>query len=380
MKSRKLNISILILFILAFSAITANAQFGGLIKKAKDKAKQAGATSETNTPQTPQATGSNQSSQSGDNNSSGNSNSDSAHRSGALKPGEAGFIGLSKKPVDPKNLGAAQFTTSFANGDPIYGIVFFEKPLSAYLSVSNYNTMTKDMVIGGFDENKATGATKHYTTSTNLSTRIFVTPEMMNQKWATFAVFPDPKSNFSQSEGFSGYSNVHNFIEANYTEAKMYDLALTFKDANNDVAAQLQNISIDFSNKAPYLALKSAYGKTQAAEMNKTAGNNEMPKAEMHNAALEQQMFALLQKAADGKVLKIVIVSPEWQIHRNEITGVIENRYLVTQNVVKKPEGYCSTQTVYFRQNYNGSGYGRTYVGNFFGQSDDYVLPCEKVK
>lgn len=376
MKSRKLSISILILCMLACSAITTNAQFGGIINKVKEKAKQAGAPSEPSTPHTPPATNSEQTAQTGDNNSLGGA----LRQTGALKPGEPGFIGLSKKPVDPKNLGAAQFTTTFANGDPIYGIVFFEKPLSAYLTISNYKTNAKDMVMGGFDENKSTGATKNYTTSTNLSTRIYVSPEMMNQKWATFAVFPDPKSNLTHSEGVSGFANVEFFIQPEYTEAKKYDLALTFKDANNDVAAQLQNIAIDFSNKAPYLAMKSAYNKSQGAEMNKQAGNNEMPKAEMHNAALEQQMLALLQKETDAKVLKIIITSPEWQMHRNEVTGVIEYRYLVTRNVVKTTIGVCSTQTVYFRQNYNGSGYGRTYAGNLFGQSDDYVLPCEKVK
>lgn len=394
MKTHKFNISIITLFLFLFTVAPAHAQFGGLIKKAKEKGKQANAQNESSTPQltapvnsNPASLISNNASSTSSPNVTKNSSGNTQSATGAPKPGEPGFIGLSKKPVDPKNLSATQFTNAFANGDYIYGIVFFEKPLSEYLTISNYNTNAKDMVMGGFETVSEYGVPqpgepKDFSTHTMLAVRIYVTPEMMNQTFATFAVFPDPKSNFSFSEGITGYTNVKDFLENAYTQAKRYELALTFTDSRNQPVARLENISIDFSNKATYLVWKSAYSKSLGQEMGKQAGNNEMPQAAQNNPALARQFAALLQPELGAtKLLKVIIISPSWQITHNELTGRIVNRYIATRNIVREEEGgYCRTRYTLFVQDYNGAGFGRTYAAGTTGATDDYVIDCAKVK
>lgn len=132
MKSHKFNISLLILFLLAFTVTPARAQFGGLINKAKgkiDKANQPVNQPSPNNTQQP--------------NQPQQSSSQQTHRiptdeeiysgkkitQAAPRPGQANSIALSKKPIDPKNMNASQFTTEFKSGDPVYAVIFFDKPL-----------------------------------------------------------------------------------------------------------------------------------------------------------------------------------------------------------------------------------------------------------
>lgn len=187
---------------------------------------------------------------------------------------------------------------------------------------------------------------------------------------------PDPSAHPSDWEVENGLNFVNNLAQKNPGKTFFMKLWL-----NNGSGLELDGIKFDLSNGiAGYEAMIPALKKANATNISAGAANNEMPKAEMHNAALEQQMFALLQKETDAKVLKIVIISPEWKYQRNEITGAIEQRYLVTRNVVHLKEGYCQTLSVIFRQNHNGAGYGRTFITEAHGATDDYPIPCEKVR
>jgi len=76
----------------------------------------------------------------------------------------------------------------------------------------------------------------------------------------------------------------------------------------------------------------------------------------------------------------MIIISPQWQITHNEITGRIVNRYLATRSVVREEEGYCRTRYALMVQDYNGSGYGKTYAAGTTGDTIDYVVDCAKVK
>ena len=83
---------------------------------------------------------------------------------------------------------------------------------------------------------------------------------------------------------------------------------------------------------------------------------------------------------AEWKMLKLIIASPEWQIKRHDISGVIVARYLVTRNIIKEPTGACRIQSVTFYQDYNGSGYGKTYMDVASGRTDDVAVSCAKAQ
>jgi len=101
----------------------------------------------------------------------------------------------------------------------------------------------------------------------------------------------------------------------------------------------------------------------------------------MRNAALERQFAAMINGAgAEWKMLKLIIASPEWQIKRHDISGVIVARYLVTRNIIKEPTGACRIQSVTFYQDYNGSGYGKTYMDVASGGTDDVAVSCAKAQ
>ena len=369
----KLQKSIVALFALILFAVSANAQFGDLMNKAKNKIDKG----QKKVGQTTQTGDSNQSAPTGDNAAS---NSGARLQTGARKPGETGFVGFSKKPIDPNNLSAAQFTNSFANGEPVYGIAYLPQPLSAYVQLGDTDVNKKDTIFAMFyTKSEFPGATD-FDMETRLQARITVTPEMMNQKTVAFAVFPDTKLSITPSEGMSGYNNVKYFIENGYTKAKQYDVQLKFTISGSNEVVASQPISIDLSNKAPYLAMKNSYNKALAGAMIAKASDKPLEPAATSNAALQKQFSSLAQsQLGDGKLLKMNILNPSWQVVRNEITGVITHRYMSARGIVKEGEGYCRTRYVLFTQSYNGTGYGSTQV-NASGATDDWVIPCERAK
>ena len=74
-------------------------------------------------------------------------------------------------------------------------------------------------------------------------------------------------------------------------------------------------------------------------------------------------LLTLLALAANGwrqQVLRVVIVSPDWRIHRNAF-GAIEFRSLNTVVALKEPDGRCRLFEISFKQpNQGGARYGRT--------------------
>lgn len=371
MKRNQFTFAIFAFVIAWMLAGTVNAQFGDLINKAKDKVNKA----QKQTKQTTQTNGANQSAQNND-----SSNSGAVKQTGARKPGETGFVGFSKKPVDPNNLSQAQFTNNFANGEPVYGIAYLPQPLSEYVQIGDGAVNKKDTIFAMFyTKSEFPGATD-FDMRSKLQARIIVAPEMMNQKTVTFAVFPDTKLNITTSEGLSGYNNVKFFIEDNYTEARPYYLQLRFEISGSNEVVASPGVTIDLSNKAPYLAMKTSYNKAMANQMIAKAVDKPLEAAAMNNAAMQKQFVGLAQsQMGDDKLLRLNILSPSWQVVRNEITGIITHRYISARGIVRESEGYCRTRYVLFTQNYKGAGYGATQV-NASGATDDWMIPCERAK
>jgi len=348
MKLQKSIIALLALFVFA---MTANAQFGDLMNKAKKKIDKAQKKVEQTTGQTSTPTGG-----SPTNNGTGVSGS-----AKGAKLGAPGSIGLSKSPIDPKNWQAAKYETQFGIGDNIYAIVFFGEPVTAL----GINATNEEMIVW-FDNGSGT-MTDYW--------GIPIKPEQKDATFITLPINPAPSDIF----------NKNDLIAA----GRFLDMARTYNNRKGNVKMlaggdqQAQTIvSFDFANaNSLTVARAEANSKAVNANSDKANANTELPQSGMNNPTLAKQFTAMINGAgADWKMLKLIIASPEWQIDRHEISGVIVARHIVTRNIVKEPNGVCRIQSVTFFQDYNGSGYGKTYMDVAMGRTDDYIVSCAKVK
>ena len=134
-------------------------------------------------------------------------------------------------------------------------------------------------------------------------------------------------------------------------------------------------------------ALQTAGGKTEIIKI-ATANKYEITKkvrmqpAVAKDPELENQIKSGLQSIYVGKGKTIIathILSPEWQINRNSITGVILGRCKKFQVAFKEADGNCRLFSDLIQQDYNGSGYGKGYIvnGNYTGGYEDIL--CENV-
>lgn len=102
----------------------------------------------------------------------------------------------------------------------------------------------------------------------------------------------------------------------------------------------------------------------------------DLPKAKMSNPALVQTMKAALALGDwQYQVLKINIIRPDWQIHRNAL-GAITHRSIDTYVAFKMNDGKCKAFNISFKQPFAGGGYGATQVN---GTGDSFEISCEKV-
>ena len=347
MKRNQLTFAIFALLITTLFAGNARAQFGDLINKVQKKVEKT--TKQVNAPAT----------QSG-----GASNAGNLNVSRTAKLGQPGTVGLSKSPIDPNNWQAAKYETSFTMNDNIYAIAFFDKPISKLDLFRDAPEMPIAFDIGS-------GVLEDY----------WDVPLKPEQKDATVIAFPinhAPADVFNQSDAMAAGRFLYMAKKYNNQKGTVKLMVSSLSSSN---PMQIV-IALDFTNAeqiadARFQAINNAVN----ANSDKANASNPLPKAGMTNPALASQFTALINGADhDWKLLKLIIASPEWQIERHEISGVILNRYLVTRNVIKDPTGVCRIQSIVFQQNYNGSGYGKTFMDVRMGRSDDYAVSCDKAK
>ena len=108
-----------------------------------------------------------------------------------------------------------------------------------------------------------------------------------------------------------------------------------------------------------------------------------MPKSALSDKKLEAEMIKAFKGSqtykdrVKGKVLRLVIIDPDWMIRRNKLTGIILHRYIRAAIAVKTSDGTCTVwQNVTFQQDYVSNKFQKT---KFDGIGDPLKIPCENV-
>ncbi|GAA4470168.1 hypothetical protein GCM10023093_30920 [Nemorincola caseinilytica] len=118
--------------------------------------------------------------------------------------------------------------------------------------------------------------------------------------------------------------------------------------------------------------------KGATAKMGKTF--EDLP-AGMKDAELEAKMLKAAQKKATDehwkeKPMKVKISSEDWDVRRNELTGVVLNRVIRGNVYAIWPDGHCGYLEMSFVQNHDGTNFQNALYYNSIG--GQYDLDCSK--
>jgi hypothetical protein len=100
----------------------------------------------------------------------------------------------------------------------------------------------------------------------------------------------------------------------------------------------------------------------------------------MQDATLEADILKCIQSKGTNsgwkeKFSKVRISSTDWDMVYNEYTGVITGRTLDAYCQATWPDGHCTVQLFSFHQQYNGTGYSKTFT--FYGTGTQEPADCE---
>lgn len=345
-------------------ALTANAQFGGLLNKAKDKVDKA--TKKVNTG------GANVNTNVGGNssNSGGQANDDARWDLFKCKPeyvgtvnenklremvqynvkgymGNGGLIVFTKQPLAKENPTIADSVTTFKGGEPIYLTMVLPeaKELDDSIQLASADTIT---TVGDYQKQCEAGYFKNLL-DINYGRFDGRIPKLL-------------KLDFQPADGKSAkYQQQIKHIAQILRALKpgVHLVPIRIADNNGDVAAV----------GAFYYDNRAGNGGDSAAI---TAGLKAvtMPAASKKFAALEKQMAT----AAGASTLRTVVTDADWTPVRHEISGVLIGRAISAMSAMKNQDGTCYRETQTWMQDYNGSTYTNLRIT---GIRDETDMACE---
>lgn len=104
-----------------------------------------------------------------------------------------------------------------------------------------------------------------------------------------------------------------------------------------------------------------------------------MTPAVTNDASTIAQITTALKESSYGKqrtIVKVNVLSSDWSIKRNELTGIILHRYKYFEAALKNNDGSCVLLKVcWYQQDHNGSGYSKGYIT----QGELHEMMCENV-
>lgn len=365
----KLQKSIIAVFALFIFAVTANAQFGDLINKAKSKVDKATQKADKNKPKTNQTT----------QQTTGDDNTQVSPRKTALNDddlrwssfkcvpeftgtvneanlrrmvqynvnndyGKGGLIVFTKQPLAKKNATIEDSVMTFKAGEPIYMNIVLKEPrqldgYGTFLRIPSEVIMT-------------VGDTKQCEDG-NYPHSLFV-------DYGRFAQIP-AALDFQPQGGKS--AKYQQQIKSITEQLRALPPGVHIVPVRLDGIPAVGAFYYDNRDgKANDEAIKTAIAEVK------------MPAPAVRMPALEKQIIANWNSDAGSVALRVVLIDRDWSPLRNEL-GAIRGRY-ITAVMAKKENGRCFQITQLWAQNYTGSGYTGLYVEGSRGGEE---MACENV-
>jgi hypothetical protein len=258
----------------------------------------------------------------------------------------------------------ADEATSFGPGDRIYGIAYLDKSFKEMTYVPN-----RDHVARAFEYAVYVDGERQDTFSGFYLGLTWDEYQDTTRKHAVVNILPDPSALASGRP--ADYKLPLSFGEL---LAKLPPGRHTVKlELIGEYKPQaVGTFKIDTTGGADWIA-------SAVADLKRNKDKSvALPTPKMRNAALERSMAqALGENGWRQQVLKVVITSPEWRIHRTP-SGAIDFRSLNTTVALKEPDGRCRLFVISFKQQHQGGGrYGRTEQ---YGVGDNLDVACENVR
>ncbi len=258
-----------------------------------------------------------------------------------------GEIVFSRQAIDPAN--PAGLTDTFAAGDAIHAVAFFDTDL---LAVGGKKTAKK--VITEIFLYELTPPLYDYQQPAEAqleSGTLMVSGDALQNRFLMLDIVPDPGAVTAYGDPDLSYKKFGNQFDgpvkfaACLSRLEAGEHEIIVRVMCNYAAVAEGKFTITGDDFSAYEAMSTTLN--DVATGLKTR-DTVMPTAKMSDPALEAEMVAALkasqtyQDRIKGEVLKLVIIDPDWMIRRNELTGVILHRYIRAGVAVKNSDGSCT--------------------------------------
>lgn len=295
---------------------------------------------------------------------------------------ESGEIAFSKGVMNASNPGPS--ATQFQAGDPIYAVATFDKAIAQMTRTPNASKVSMEIFVY---ELKAPLYDYQEPSEMQMETStVTVSGEAVKRDYLVLDIVPMPDAMTAYTTPDIAYKKFGpkfagpvKFAEAlAKLEPGEHTLIVRVKCNYEAVAEGRFSIQGDdfsiYASQAEDLNAAASGLKTQGARMPQAKRSDKKLEAEMIKAFTSSNTY---RDRVKGKVMRLVIIDPDWMIRRHPITGVILHRYIRAAIAVKNADGTCTVwNLVTFQQDYVGGAFQET---KFDGIGDPSAIPCDQV-
>jgi hypothetical protein len=138
------------------------------------------------------------------------------------------------------------------------------------------------------------------------------------------------------------------------------------------VKLEMHTSSGGYDSREPLCTGEFIYKKTGNEEISVGKSWSQF-NAGMKDENLEAQMLEMMKKFAqregwNAEIGGVKIVDSDWNMERNEITGIILDRWVAVNVYIKYNDGVCQVRRFIFQQNHNGNGFSNNLSHNGGGK------------
>jgi hypothetical protein len=283
--------------------------------------------------------------------------------------------------IDPSN--PTDLTTNFKAGDNIYAVAYVNQNLVDLFVKENPKKMDADILLY-----ELVAPLYDYQQPSEMQMEtgmMWISGESMNKKYLPIDIAPDP----SNMTAYSAELQYEKFGDKFYGPVR-YALALAkLTPGKHEIIVHFR-FNYKLAAEGRFTIEGQDFSVYKSLSKNLNSGADEMktkstgfPKPLLTDKKLESEMISVLKGSQTykdrikGDVVKISITDADWYIRRNDLTGIILNRYIRATVGVKDKDGTCTGWPIVYIQNYVGNKFDKT---KFDGVGDPFKIPCENIK